>query len=236
MAAMPEELDAFLGAMPNKQDTVLAGRQFWCGHWHGHDVVAVLCGIGKVAASTTATLLCSHFGASQVIFTGVAGGLNPSAAGPVRVGDVVVATELLQHDLDASPLFPRHDIPGLGISRLRTCPQLSSVLVQAAQHALLNDPASQVHQGLIISGDRFVSSAAEAHALCTELPDALAVEMEGAAMAQVCHAFGVPFAVVRSISDRADDTAHVDFARFIEEVDKPHTRAMLLELLQRLQA
>lgn len=241
MAAMPEELDAFLGAMPDKQCTTLAGRQFWCGHWHGHDVVAVLCGIGKVAASITATLLCSHFGVSRLVFTGVAGGLNPSAAGPVRVGDVVVATELLQHDLDASPLFPRHDIPGLGISRLRTCPQLSSVLVQAAQHALLNDPASQrttppaqVHQGLIVSGDRFVSSASEAHALCTELPHALAVEMEGAAMAQVCHAFGVPFAVVRSISDRADDTAHVDFTRFINEVASPHAVAMLTAALRHL--
>lgn len=241
MAAMPQELDAFLTAMPDKQVTTLAQRQFWQGHWHGHEVVAVLCGIGKVAASTTATLLCSHFGVSRVIFTGVAGGLNPSADGPVHVGDVVVATALLQHDLDASPLFPRHDIPGLGISHLNTCPQLTSVLVQAAQNALLNDPASQlstpparVHQGLIISGDRFVSSAAEAHALCTELPDALAVEMEGAAMAQVCHAFGVPFAVVRSISDRADGDAHVDFTRFINEVSSPHAVAMLTAVLRLL--
>lgn len=231
MAAMPEELDAFLEAMPGKQCTTLAGRQFWNSHWLGHDVVAVLCGIGKVAAGITATLLCSHFQAQRLIFTGVAGGLNASPAGPVRVGDVVVATELLQHDLDASPLFPRHELPGQGITRLQTCPQLSAVLVQAAQQAV---PAAQVHQGLVISGDRFVSSAAEAHAMCTELPQALAVEMEGAAMAQVCHAFGVPFAVVRSISDRADDAAHVDFARFITEVDKPLTKAVLLAALQRL--
>lgn len=235
MAAMPEELDAFLDAMPDRQCTTLASRQFWQGHWHGHDVVAVLCGIGKVAASITATLLCSQFGASRLIFTGVAGGLNPSPMGPVRVGDVVVATELLQHDLDASPLFPRHDIPGQGVSRLSTCPALSGVLRQSAIDTLLQDgQGAQVHTGLIVSGDRFVSSAAEARALCAELPDALAVEMEGAAMAQVCRAFDVPFAVVRSISDRADDTAHVDFARFIQEVDKPHTRAILLGALQRL--
>ena len=234
MAAMPQELDAFLTAMPDKQVTTLAQRQFWQGHWHGHEVVAVLCGIGKVAASTTATLLCSHFGAYRLIFTGVAGGLNPSAGGLVRVGDVVVATELLQHDMDASPLFPRHELPGMGITRLATCPTLTAALVDAARHTLDASQGQHVHQGLVISGDRFVATRAESQALCAELPDALAVEMEGAAMAQVCHAFGVPFAVVRSISDRADDDAHVDFTRFIEEVASPHALAMLTAALQRL--
>jgi adenosylhomocysteine nucleosidase len=84
-----------------------------------------------------------------------------------------------------------------------------------------------VHEGLIVSGDRFVSSAAEAQALQAELPDALAVEMEGAAIAQVCLDFGLPFGVVRSISDRADDAAHVDFTRFVREVASPHALAIV---------
>ncbi len=234
MAAMPEELDAFLLAMPDKIHTHLGGRHFWCGHWYGHDVVAVLSGIGKVAASTTATLLCSHFAASRLIFTGVAGGLNSSTTGPVSVGDVVVASELLQHDLDASPLFPRHELPGRGFTRIPTCPIISAALMAAAQQTLFISQGHHVHQGLIVSGDRFVSTQAEAQALQTELQDALAVEMEGAAIAQVCHDFAVPFGVVRSISDRADDDAHIDFVRFVKDIASPHALAILTAALKQL--
>jgi adenosylhomocysteine nucleosidase len=232
VAAMPEELDAFLAAMPDKTPVALAGRHFWCGHWQGHDVVAVLSGIGKVAASITATALATHFKTTRLIFTGVAGGLGVG----VQVGDVVVAKELLQHDLDASPLFPRHELPGRGISRITTCPALSTALLVAARQTLAVSGGQQVHQGLIVSGDRFVASAAEAQALQTELRDALAVEMEGAAIAQVCLDFGLPFGVVRSISDRADDTAHVDFTRFVREVASPHALAIVQAALAHLPA
>jgi adenosylhomocysteine nucleosidase len=193
-------------------------------------VVAVLSGIGKVAATITATTLITHFQATRLIFTGVAGGLGPG----VMVGDVVVATELLQHDLDASPIFPRHQIPGRGLSRLPTCPTLSQALLAAARQTLAVSGGQQVHEGLIISGDRFVSSAAEAQALQAELPDALAVEMEGAAIAQVCLDFDLPFGVVRSISDRADDAAHVDFTRFVRDVASPHARAIVQATLAHL--
>jgi adenosylhomocysteine nucleosidase len=230
IAAMPEELDAFLAAMPDETSVELAGRRFSCGHWQGHEVVAVLSGIGKVAASITATALVTHFQATRLIFTGVAGGLGAG----VQVGDVVVANELLQHDLDASPIFPRHELPGRGISRIATCPALSHALLAAARQTLAVSGGQQVHEGLIVSGDRFVSSATEAQALQTELPDALAVEMEGAAIAQVCLDFGLPFGVVRSISDRADDTAHVDFARFVREVASPHALAIVQAALQHL--
>ncbi|MFZ5528528.1 MAG: 5'-methylthioadenosine/adenosylhomocysteine nucleosidase [Pseudomonadota bacterium] len=228
VAAMPEELQTVLDAIPDEAPRPLAGRTFWAAHWEGHEVVAVLSGIGKVAAATTTATLLSHFEVDAVLFTGVAGGLGAD----VQVGDVVVASELLQHDLDASPLFPRFEIPGRGLSRLRTHAALNDAVAAAATQALAarhgqpgdtldafprHQPA-RVHRGLIVSGDRFVSSASESTALRQALPDALAVEMEGAALAQVCHDFGMPFAVVRTISDRADDTAHVDFGRFIDEV------------------
>jgi adenosylhomocysteine nucleosidase len=88
-----------------------------------------------------------------------------------------------------------------------------------------------VHQGLIVSGDRFVSTNAESQALREALPEALAVEMEGAAVAQVCWDYGVPFAAVRTISDRADDTAHTDFNHFIREVASRYSRAILSQWL-----
>ena len=238
VAAMPQELQTLLDAMPDESRVRRAGRDFWIGHWEGHEVVAVLSGIGKVAAAITATVLLTEFAADRVLFTGVAGAL----AAPGRVGDVVVADALLQHDLDASPLFPRHEIPGRGIARLPADPALADALHAAAVDVLARPRAPSlliagpqaVHRGLIVSGDRFVSSAAESQALRQALPDALAVEMEGAALAQVCHEFNVPFAVVRTLSDRADDEAHIDFTRFIAEVARHLALDILRETLRRL--
>jgi adenosylhomocysteine nucleosidase len=85
----------------------------------------------------------------------------------------------------------------------------------------------KLHRGLVVSGDRFVSTAAESEALRRDLPEALAVEMEGAAVAQVCHDYGVPFAAVRTISDRADDAAHTDFLRFVAAVASRYSLAVI---------
>ncbi len=216
-----------LALMPDEQKVRVGGRDYWQGHLHGHAVIAVLSRIGKVAAATTATALIEHFGVTRLVFTGVAGGLGAQ----VKVGDVVVATHFLQHDLDASPIFPRHEVPLYGLSRFATNPELTHALVTAATRALAGTP---VHQGLIVSGDRFVSTTAESLALQAELPDALAVEMEGAAFAQVCHDYGVPFAAVRTISDRADDAATIDFIRFVDEVASHHSAAIVMALLRSL--
>ena len=247
-AAMEEELGALLAAMPDEEPVVLAGRQFWLGHLDGHDVVAVLSRIGKVAAAMTATLLVHEFGAERAIFTGTAGGLHPLA----RVGDVVVASALLQHDMDASPLFPRHEVPLYGTDRFHADEALSAALADAARAMFANadvgtadadlafDAAQlrafiatpRVHAGMVVSGDRFVASASEAAALRQRLPNALAVEMEGAALAQVCHDLGVPFAVVRTISDRADDSAHIGFSRFVASIASRYSVGVVRRFLR----
>jgi adenosylhomocysteine nucleosidase len=166
-------------------------------------------------------LLLERFTAvDAVVFTGVAGGLGPD----VNVGDVVVARELLQHDLDASPLFPRYEVPLTGRSRFAADATWSDRLAAAARARGL-----RVHEGLVISGDRFVSAAAESRELASRLPDALAVEMEGAAVAQVCADFGKPFAVLRTVSDRADDTAHVDFLEFVRDVASDVTHRVVTD-------
>ena len=229
VSAMHEELAAVLALMPDERKVTVAGREFWQGHLHGHDVVAVLARIGKVAAATTAAVLATRFGVGRVVFTGVAGGLGAG----VQVGDAVVSSEFLQHDMDAMPLFPRHEVPLYGRSRFPADADLAAALVQAARQAM---PQARVHHGLLISGDRFVSTTAEARALQAELPDALAVEMEGAAFAPVCHDFGLPFAAVRTISDRADDEAHGDFLQFIRTVASPSSAAIVDALLRRLPA
>jgi adenosylhomocysteine nucleosidase len=224
VSAMHQELAAVLALMPDEKKQLAAGREFWVGHLHGQEVVAVLSRIGKVAAATTATALIERFGVDRIVFTGVAGGLAPG----VKVGDVVIAGSFLQHDLDASPIFPRHEVPLYGTSRFETDVALSDALAAAARQAL---PGTRQHRGLVVSGDRFVATTAESRALQAELPEALAVEMEGAAIAQVCRDYGVPFAAVRTISDRADDAAHGDFTKFVEEVASRHSAAIVAALL-----
>jgi adenosylhomocysteine nucleosidase len=244
ISAMHEELAAVLARLPDEEKTVVAGREFWLGHWHGHEVVAVLSRIGKVAAATTATTLIERFGVTRMVFTGVAGGLAPH----VNVGDVVVARAFVQHDMDASPLFPRHEVPLTGMTQFPADTALGDALFAAAPLALAdlvrNLPpsdwlglpldAAQVHQGLVASGDRFVSTTHESEALQRRLPQALAVEMECAAIAQVCHDYGVPLAAVRTISDRADDAAHVDFPRFIQTIASRYSVAVMDRLLAQL--
>ena len=237
IGALRQELAAVLERLPDERRQAAGGREFWAGHWHGREVVAALSGMGKVAAATTATALIERFGARRILFTGVAGGLGEG----VNVGDVVVAGSFMQHDMDASPLFPRYEVPFYGRARFATDPALSAALAAAARAALAHPEqtlgadalaafglhAPKLHTGLIASGDRFVATALESAALREKLPEALAVEMEGAAVAQVCHDYGLPFAALRTISDRADDAAHVDFMRFIDQVASRYSAAAL---------
>ncbi len=224
LSALAEEQQGLLQQLQEPLRHLVAGREVHSGLLWGHPVVVTLSRVGKVAAATTAAALAERFTPSRMLFTGVAGGLAPG----VQVGDVVVASALLQHDLDASPLFPRHEVPLYGRSRFDTDAGLSQALVQAAQGAL---PGQRVHRGLLVCGDRFVSSASESQALQAALPDALAVDMESAAVAQVCHDYGLPFAALRCISDHADNSAHHDFQQFVHTVASPRLQAILARWL-----
>lgn len=222
---MHQELSAVLALLPDEQKQVVGGREFWVGHLQGQEVVAVLSRIGKVAAATTATALIERFHVDRIVFTGVAGGIAPG----VNRGDVVIADAFLQHDLDASPLFPRYEVPLYATDRFLTDAALTAQLAAAVRGAL---HGTHVHRGLVVSGDRFVASGADSAALQKALPEALAVEMEGAAFAQVCSDYGVPFAAVRTVSDRADDAAHGDFLSFIDEVASRHSAAIVQAFLR----
>ena len=244
LSALPEEQAGLLAQLEDARRHTVASRDFWLGRLQGRPVVLALSRIGKVSASLTASVLIGHLGVSRIVFTGVAGGLAPG----VRVGDVVVAQDFIQHDLDASPQFPRYEVPLYGRARFACEPALTSLLSTAATQALGPDstaatglPAgAKVHSGLIASGDRFVSSAEASRALQSALRsaghEALAVEMEGAAVAQVCADYDIPFAAMRTISDRADDTAYIDFTRFVNEVASRYALAILKQLMQSLPA
>ena len=240
LAALPQELGDLIEAMRAESGvrTITHGqRDYHVGTVHGAPCVVTLARVGKVAAAATVSALIHAFDVDAVVFTGVAGGVGLD----VRVGDIVVADALLQHDLDASPLFPRFEVPLLGVSRFAADTLLADRLAAACERFVAEEGAAsaarfgtrepRVHRGLIVSGDQFIASAAGVQALREALPDALAVEMEGAAIAQVCHEYGVPCAVVRTISDTADDHAPESFVSFLTEIAGAYSNAILTRFL-----
>ncbi len=208
-------------------------RDYHQGVLHGQPCVIALTRVGKVAAAATAATLLHEFNVDRVVFTGLAGGV----ATKVQVGDVVVGSALVQHDLDARPLFPRHEVPWLHVDRFATSDALSALLLRCAAEFLAEVPtAPAVHLGLIATGDQFINNAGTVAQLRADIPEALCVEMEGAAVAQVCYEFNVPCAVLRTISDRADADSHLDFPIFLREVASVYSAGILRRFLAALPA
>ncbi|MES2535555.1 MAG: 5'-methylthioadenosine/adenosylhomocysteine nucleosidase [Pseudomonadota bacterium] len=229
ISALHQEQAGVIDQLQHQQMVTRGMRKYLTGSLWGTECVCVLSRLGKVAAAATAATLIERFDVTHIIFTGVAGSADPQ----VRVGDIVVAEQLVQHDMDCTPLFPRFEIPLTGLSRFASEKQLSSQLHDAAAGFIEHDFSTvideesrttfnlvspRLHHGLIASGDEFINSGARLLELKEAFPDLLAVEMEGAAVAQICFEFGIPFAVMRTISDDADENSAVDFMQFIEGV------------------
>ncbi|WP_439654811.1 5'-methylthioadenosine/adenosylhomocysteine nucleosidase [Trinickia terrae] len=236
LAALPQELGDLVDAMRadgGLRTVTLGQRDYHVGTVRGVPCVVTLARVGKVAAAATASALIHVFGVEAIVFTGVAGGVGSQ----MRVGDIVVANALLQHDLDASPLFPRYEVPLLGVTRFAADAALADELAAACERFVADEGAAlaeqfrlsgaRVHRGLVISGDRFVSSSEEVGALRAALPEALAVEMEGAAIAQVCYEHDVPCAIVRTLSDTADDHATASFTSFLTDIAHAYSSGIL---------
>lgn len=243
VGAMKEEVSALAQALSVPTTTKVAGREFLAGNLFGQPAVVVESRWGKVSAATTATHLISTFKVDAVVFTGVAGAVSPS----LRIGDIVVARDLYQHDLDASPLFKPMEIPGLGIVAVKSDEELSQWLHAACQRFVQSwireDVAAgarkafgievpQVLMGDIATGDQFFSNAADVARLRERVPTAACVEMEGAAVAQVCHEHNVPFGMVRTISDNADHTAAPDFSRFLTSIAARYALGIMRSFIQ----
>lgn len=247
LGAMPQEIARLHDAIQSPRRVTRGMRDYVAGKIGGHDVVLVFSRWGKVAAASSVTTLIEVFGVDRILFTGVAG----AVADDLAVGDVVIATELVQHDMDVSAVvnlkLARFEIPLLHRANFPTDPALVAVAMSASERylsgALLRDVGAaelqafgvgrpKVRSGLIVSGDQFIADAARAKGLRALLPAAQCVEMEGAAVAQVCYEHGVPMAIVRVISDKADHEAPVDFLRFIDKVASHFTSGIVLEMLR----
>jgi len=240
VAALEDEIAQILLSMNVVESLEVAGRKFWLATYHGKKVVIVLSGIGKVAAAITTICLIKDFGVSKIVFTGVAGGVSDT----LNIGDIVVGTQFVQHDMDASPLFPRYVVPGYKSPYFSADEEITKNLLKACEKALkvISEEGAiyekfklknaQTKCGEILSGDQFIANSDIRNKLSEEHPQALAVEMEGAAVAQVCLDFGIKFGVVRTISDAASDSAEIDFTQFLTSVASRYSALIIKEYLE----
>jgi len=243
MSAIPEEIMKLIAAMGTGREVERIGmREFHKGTLWGTPVVLVFSRWGKVAAATTATTLITRFNVDRILCTGVAGAADPA----LEIGDIVVASNLYQHDMDARPLFPRFAIPLVGLNMFTTDPLLRKAVFAAARRFLTQDLAGQVApevlqafgisrpmvvEGMIGSSDRLCAQTTALQQLQKDLRAVECVEMEGAAVAQVCHEYAVPCAVMRMISKSANESAPVDFPRFARQVAGPYALGILHNLI-----
>lgn len=244
MGAIPQEINGVVNLLTNKQEHKIGRRSYFTGKLNNQKVVVVYSRVGKVAASATVTTLILEFNVSELIFTGVAGGIHAD----VKIGDIVLGQSLIQHDMNAQPLFPAYEIPMLGkayfeadSSQLEVATTaILEILEEQHLHNVISEKdldkfnihQPQLHVGLIGSGDLFFSTNSQKEKLQQNLPEMLCVEMEGAAVAQVCYEFDIPFIIIRTISDDADDHSTLDFNSFIEKISNVYSIEIIKNIIK----
>lgn len=240
IGAMLEEIEGIRDSYHWHQQHDIGARTYYEGSIHGHEVVLVFSRWGKVAAASVTTTLINQFKVDCIIFTGVAGAVSPA----LNIGDIVLAKNLIQHDMNAFPLFPRFEIPLVQKSYFAAEENLNELARKAIQKTLQSKelqhfPLSsfaitqpEFYQGTIASGDQFISSTAITGELSTAINDLLCVDMESAAVAQVCDDYQIPFSIIRVISDKADHSAAIDFPRFIKELASPLDQLIIKNFLE----
>ena len=246
MGAMIEEIEGVVALLNNCVSETKGQRTYYSGQINGIDTVVVFSRWGKVAAATTVTTLIHEFKISELLFTGVAGGISDD----LKIGDVVLGQRLIQHDLDARPLIRQYEIPLLSKIFLESDATHLAIAEKAIQavfedkslHAVIADEdlaqfgisQPKLLIGDIASGDQFFSSKEQKNKLKTELPSVLCVEMEGAAVAQVCYEYEIPFSIIRTISDVADENSPIDFPSFISKISSKYAAEVIKNIFKEM--
>ena len=198
IGAMEDEVSAIRQQMNITDTQTIASMEFCCGTLKGKEAVVVQCGMGKVNAGICAQMLISVFGVNAVVNTGVAGSLNND----INIGDIVISTDAVQHDFDVSAIgFAKGEIPYTGLYAFEADKTLRA---KAAEAVKAVSPDTGIFEGRICSGDQFIASKEQKKRIIEQF-NGYCAEMEGAAIAQVCHLNHIPFVIIRAISDKADD-------------------------------
>jgi len=210
MGAMPEEIEPIIGKLKNLKETVYAANKYYEGTYNGKDVVVAYSKIGKVFATLTATILIEKFNCDTVLFSGVAGAISSD----LKVGDLIIANGVSQHDLDITAFGHPFGYVPEGEVCISTDVALRNIAKDVAKEKGL-----VLKEGVIATGDQFVANS-ERKDWIGETFKADALEMEGAAVAVVCSSLNIPFFILRAISDSADMDAGFDFDTFLESSAK----------------
>ncbi len=227
MGAMPEEIEPILEKLDSYEKVDFAKNSYYKGKYKTLDVVVAYSKIGKVFSTLTATTMLEMFACDMLLFTGVAGAVNPK----LKIGDLVVATKLAQHDLDITIFgHPHGYVPG-GDVYVESDADLRTLAKIVAKKM-----GVELHEGIIATGDQFIANEKRKEFIAKTFK-ADALEMEGASVAVVCDALGVPFFILRSISDAADMDAGFNFDEFVQSsarISAEFLMKMLDELIERL--
>ncbi|RGU82118.1 5'-methylthioadenosine/adenosylhomocysteine nucleosidase [Ruminococcus bromii] len=208
ICAMQIEADGIIALSQNTQTEEIAGMKFTTGTLNGKDIAVVVCGVGKVNAAMCAVVLIEKFNPDVVINSGVGGSLSPL----VSIGDIVVATKSVQHDMNTTALGDRQGEVSFpdGTKIFFDC---DKAVVEKLTQACRTLPDTKVEQGIIASGDIFVSDRKKRKRIADTF-GALVCEMEGAAIGYVCYALKTPYGIIRAISDDLDENKGVDYEKF----------------------
>lgn len=207
IGAMEEEVEQLVAAMTDKEEIKKAALTFYKGKLSGKEVVVVRAGIGKVNAAICTQMLIDYFAVEAVVNTGIAGSLNAD----INIGDIVLSSDVLQHDVDATNFgYPLGQIPRMDTLAFKADEKLIEI-AQRASEQVLSDTG--IFVGRVVSGDQFISSKEVKNNIIKNF-GGFATEMEGAAIGQAAYVNGVPFLVIRAISDKADDSATMDYPTF----------------------
>ena len=225
IGAMDEEVAKIKEEMTEVSVTTVAGMDFYRGRIGGREAVVVRSGIGKVNAGICTQILADRFAVSAVINTGIAGSLRAE----INIGDIVLSTDAVQHDMDASGFgYPVGQIPRVETFSFQADGKLIG-LAKECNGAV--NPEIQTFTGRVVSGDQFISDKAKKEWLIEQFGGSC-TEMEGAAIAQAAYLNGIPFLIIRAISDKADDSAGMDYAVFEAEAIR-HSVRLILEMISR---
>ena len=226
IGAMDEEVSQLVYKMTDVNKIELAGMTFHRGIFAGRETVVVRSGIGKVNAAVCTQILATYFHVDTVINTGVAGSLKKE----INIGDIVISTDALQHDMDATGFgYEPGIIPRMKTSVFKADEALVDMAAKACKEAV---PEIGVFRGRIVSGDKFITDSGDKEKLIKQF-QAFCTEMEGAAIAQTAYLNGIPFIIIRAISDKADDSATMDYGEF-ERKAIDNSVALLCNLIERI--
>ena len=226
IGAMKAEVEQLKQEMKQPEVVTVAGMEFYKGTIGEKEVVVVQSGIGKVSAALCVQILADRFGVDGVVNTGIAGSLKAE----INIGDIVVSTDAIQHDMDATGFgYEPGVIPRMPVS----CFAADKRLVKAAEDACKEAvPEVGVFAGRIVSGDQFISDRQVKNRITAQF-GGMCTEMEGAAIAQAAYLNSIPFVIIRAISDKADDSATVDYPTF-ERQAIAHSVALVENFVARL--